>query len=106
MDDFQIRRIVRDELGKAPATPLSIPLNIDTIFALKNGGLILFGTTTLVAGTIAITDRRIRSTSVSIVSHLTHSTPGTLRSVCADGSLTITSSNAGDVSQVQYFVIL
>jgi hypothetical protein len=105
MDENRIKEIIRAEISKPSRAPLSTPLDIDTIFALKNGGLLTSGSVTLVSGAATVTDRRIRTTSVPLLTYKTHSTPGTLRAVCTDGTLTITSSNGSDASEVHYLII-
>lgn len=104
MDDSQTRNIVRDELRKAQA-PLTNPLHVDTIFALKNGGFLTLGTATLASGTVTVEDRRIRTTSTVLVTYKTHSSQGVLLALPADGSLAITSTSATDASVVQYLII-
>lgn len=85
---------------------LLFPLDQNTRFTLKKGGFILSGSATLASGTVTVTDRRIQASSVATVSYKTHSTPGRLRAACTDNTLTITSDNAADASEVSYLVIL
>lgn len=105
MDENNIRRIVQDELRKAPRPALNLPLNIDTIFALKNGGFLTFGIATLASGTVTVLDHRIRSVSTPHLTYKTHSSQGVLRAVCTDGTLTIASTSGTDASEVHYLII-
>ena len=105
----ELKKIEKDNLQK-----LSFPLDPDTIFALTNGDFILVGKATLVSGVVAISDRRIKPSSIAIVSHETIAgTLGvTLGGVCTDSTLTITSYDSGgstetsETSVVSYLIIL
>ena len=103
--DAQIRKVVRDELQKAQPQPLTTPLHIDTIHALKTGGFLTLGSATLASGTVTVEDRRIRTTSTALVTYKTHSNEGSLLALCADGSVAITSNDGTDASEVQYLII-
>jgi len=93
---------------------LSFPLDPETIFALTNGDFILVGKATLISGVVAISDRRVKPSSIAIVSHETIAgTLGvTLVATCTDGTLTITSKDSAgatetsETSVVSYLVIL
>lgn len=101
--------IKKENLQKLP-----FPLDPETIFTLTKGDFILTGKATLASGTVDIDDRRIKLSSVAIVSHETIA--GTLGiaigGVCTDGKLTITSyDSAGatetlETSVVSYLIIL
>ena len=93
---------------------LPFPLDINTIFALKNGGFILFGTLTLSSGVGTVTDGRIQASSVALV---TYKTPGgttgtNLKAGCTEDTLTVTAVNTSgttvttDTSVVSYLVII
>jgi len=112
MDEARIRRIVREELGRLQRLPH--PLDIDTLFALKTGGFILFGSATLASGVVTVEDRRIKASSIAVV---TYQAPGgttgtNLKAACTDGTLTITAVNTSgstvntDTSSVSYLIIL
>lgn len=97
-----------------PTQSLATPLDINTLHALKKGGFILFGTLTLVSGVATVTDRRIQTGSVSIVSYATPAgTMGAnLKAACAQGTLTVTSvksdatTQTADTSKVAYFLVI
>ena len=96
------------------AAVLPFPLDPNTRFALKKGGFILCGVATLVAGTIAVNDRRIQLGSTAIVTYtVPGGTTGTnLKAVCTLGALTITAVGttgtivATDTSTVSYLIII
>ena len=100
----------------APPQPtgLAFPLDQNTRFALKNGGFIRSGTAVLSSGTVTISDHRIQTGSIPLVSYITPGgTTGTnLKAVAAQGSLTITAVNTSgttvttDTSTVSYLIIL
>jgi hypothetical protein len=89
---------------------LTFPLNADALFALNKGGFILAGKTTLASGTASVADRRIQLSSVAFLTYNTTdnalSSSGTLSAGIAQGTLTITSSDSSDASDVYYIVIL
>lgn len=85
---------------------IDFPLSPDDVYALKNGGLILSGTVTLASGTVDITHRAIKGTSVPLVSYKTNTNAGTLRSVASKGSVTVTSSSGSDASEVYYIILI
>ena len=124
-DNFEEEEIIEDpiieeesveieSIEEDPENVLPFPLDPDTIFALTNGDFILVGKATLVSGTVDIDDRRIKLSSIAIVSHETIAgTLGvTLGGVCADGKLTITSydsagaTETSETSVVSYLIIL
>ena len=102
----EIKELIREFFEAAPEKPLSVPLHIDSILALKVGGFIVFGTVTLASGAATIADDRIRSTSKAFVTYQTHSDQGVLLAVCTDGLLSIESTDGSDASEVNYLVIL
>ena len=89
---------------------LSFPLTSNDLFALKKGGFILSGTTTLASGAATLSDRRIKPSSKALLGYdvaakaLTH--PGILSGACSDGELSIASTSATDASDVAYLIIL
>lgn len=93
---------------------LPFPLDIDSLHSLKSGGFILFGTATLVSGTVTLNDKRIKMGSIPIASYSTPAgTTGTnLKAVCTQGSLAITavgttgSKVTTDTSVVSFFIVL
>ena len=113
MDENRVREIVREEQAKTPRA-LPYPLDINTLFALKTGGFVLFGTAVLDTGVATVTDHRIRASSIVIACYTApNGTMGAnLKAVCAQGSLTITavksdkSTETSDTSTVAYIVIL
>jgi hypothetical protein len=85
---------------------LKVPLSVDTLLALKQGGFILLGTSTLASGTKEIEDTRIKANSIPLVTYNTFSSAGTLRAVTTKGKLTVTSSNGSDASEFHYLIII
>lgn len=103
-DGEEIRRIVREEMGGRARLPF--PLDIDTLQALKKGGLFLYGSVTLSSGTASVVNQRIQTSSIPLVGYKTHSNQGALRAAAAQGSITITSSSGTDGSEVWYLILL
>ena len=97
-----------------PFAVLPFPLDQNTRFALKKGGFILSGTAVLASGTVTVSDQRIQTGSVPLISYVTPGgTTGTnLKAVVAQGSLTITAVNTSgtavttDTSTVSFLIVL
>ena len=81
------------------------PLDDKSRQALKSEAY-LVGSATLANGTMAIKHFKIKSTSTPMVCYQTFSANGTLRAVCTDGTLTITSSSGTDASVINYIIII
>lgn len=115
MNEDRVREIAEEVARRiAGERPLSSPLDIDTLFALKKGGFILTGSATLASGVATVVNSRIRGNSTAVVTYLTPAgtTGANLKAVCADGSLTITAiatdgtTVTTDTSEVSYLIIL
>ncbi len=90
---------------------LAYQLDDRTRIALKND-VYYVGTATLSAGTIAISNYKIRTTSIAMAAYQTPAgTIGVLKAVCTDGQVAITSCQTSgatqtlDTSVVQFLVI-
>lgn len=109
----QLREIIRTELLRTHAK-LPFPLDLNTLFTLKTGGFIAFGTTTLSSGVATVTDHRIRASSTALATYTSPGgTTGThVKAVCTAGAMTITAiDTAGatvttDTSAITYLIIL
>lgn len=105
----QLREIIRTELFRTHGR-LPFPLDIDTLHSLKVGGFILSGRVSLSSGAATLEDRRIKPSSIPLVSYDTTenatSNPGILSAVCAAGQLDIASSSGSDASDAAYLIIL
>lgn len=89
----------------ATRAQIAHPIDSDSVRALKQG-FMLVGTVTLASGTKTVSNPKIRTTSIPMVTYKTSSMTGTLRAVCTDGTLTITSSNVLDASEVHYHIAI
>lgn len=81
---------------------LQFPLDVNTLFALKNGGFILSGVATVSGGEAIIGDRRIKPSAVPLITSKGSTSGRAYAADCANGSLTI----LGDDGDVYYLIIL
>jgi hypothetical protein len=112
MDENRVREIAREEAAKARRLPM--PLDLNTLFSLRKGGFLLFGTLTLASGVATLEDSRIQPSSTPVVSHV--SPDGTvgaaLTASCTSGTLTVTAvkndttTETLETSEVAYIVVL